>query len=563
MNRYGEKAIQINYSRILWQKVLLSEVNALIFLFIFSAAAFLSFLGARPLWAPDEIRVAGIGANMLLAKSWAVPLLNGHPFLEKPPLYFWSEAAAFNFFGFTPFAARLPSAVSAIAGTTGIYLLSKSFGFSRSASLLSAMMLTLSVQYFITGRRCIMDLMLTAFILWTIYCGYNLLKNDGKRQELLQTLLFSFFLSAGLLTKGLVALAIPLVVLLPWYAVTRGPGLNLIMNRKIGFFLAAILIAFVFFGIWLFFLYEKAGAEAVYELVWRNNFGRFSGTHAAHAEPFLYYFRKLPEQALPWAVLIPFAIGWHLQRVIVRRESSSVFLICWLTFPFLMLCAASGKRPIYLLPLHPAAVLAIGIFVDAWIMQRVRWFSDRIVLKYFLMALAFIETAATLLFIYFIYSGGKTAGPSGLLVCITIIPAAMSLAYLKKERFRDSLQLIMCGLMILFIAWDSSGSALKWSDNSLRPFYMHISTFNKKIILYRPGEALKGGAVFYLNRVIPEAYSEDDLIDMTQTERLEKDDEREVIIIGKKEELTKIKHFNIFAEYRVKSKIMAAAVWKF
>ena len=57
--------------------ILYSDRSSLIFLILFISAGFLIFLNNRPLWAPDEIRVAGIGANMLAAKSWAVPLLNG------------------------------------------------------------------------------------------------------------------------------------------------------------------------------------------------------------------------------------------------------------------------------------------------------------------------------------------------------------------------------------------------------------------------------------------------------------------------------------------------------
>ena len=45
----------------------------------------------RDLWTPDEPREAEISREMWLAPS-VVPTLNGRPFIEKPPLYYWTSA---------------------------------------------------------------------------------------------------------------------------------------------------------------------------------------------------------------------------------------------------------------------------------------------------------------------------------------------------------------------------------------------------------------------------------------------------------------------------------------
>lgn len=45
------------------------------------------------LWGPDEPRVAETGREFLDAgNSLAVPRLNREPFLEQPPLYYWTLA---------------------------------------------------------------------------------------------------------------------------------------------------------------------------------------------------------------------------------------------------------------------------------------------------------------------------------------------------------------------------------------------------------------------------------------------------------------------------------------
>ena len=61
-----------------------------------------SFVGIfdHDLWTYDEPRVAEIGREFLDGNaSLAVPQLNGQPFLEKPPFYFWCVTLSYKIFG--------------------------------------------------------------------------------------------------------------------------------------------------------------------------------------------------------------------------------------------------------------------------------------------------------------------------------------------------------------------------------------------------------------------------------------------------------------------------------
>ena len=49
---------------------------------------FLVGLGNHGLWGFHEPYVAGIIREMASSGDWVVPTLNGHPYLEKPPLYY-------------------------------------------------------------------------------------------------------------------------------------------------------------------------------------------------------------------------------------------------------------------------------------------------------------------------------------------------------------------------------------------------------------------------------------------------------------------------------------------
>ncbi len=539
------------------EKILSSDSSTLIFLVIFVSAGFLLFLNHRPLWAPDEIRVAGIGANMLIGNSWAVPLLNGHPFLEKPPLYFWSEAIAFHLLGFTPAAAKLPSALSAIAGVAGLFLLARKSGFSRSASLISAMMLAVSVQYFITGRRCITDLMLTSFVIWSIYAGFGLLSCRKQRHEVFWTLLLALVLAGGLLTKGLVALAIPLTTLVPWYVLANGFNAGRVSGRQAGLFLMAVIMSLAVFGIWLIFLYQAAGTDAVYEVVWVNNFGRFLGSHQGHAEPFWYYLKKLPEQVMPWAVVMPVALPLYLKEVAGYGNRRTLLIISWLIFPFLMLSAASGKRPIYLIPIHPAAAWMAGVFIDDCIRGHFKWCISGRIAKYLIGLLILAAGVATLVFLIFLYKNDALAALPGLLASITIFPLAASARDIVQKRFYSSIFLLTGGCMILFMDWYAFGSHIRWPDNSLKPVFRQISRDSgHSVALYQPDEALRGAAVFYLRDVVPEIFSENEVQACSESFPGAAGQGTYLQLVGTQKSIGKIGSPQIIFQQRVKNKII-------
>ncbi|HKY33900.1 MAG TPA: hypothetical protein VJV23_15320, partial [Candidatus Polarisedimenticolia bacterium] len=71
-------------------------------------------LGSLPLLDPDEPRYASASLGMASSADWVVPVFNGEPRLNKPPLLYWAQAAAFR----TPLreeiAARLPSLTAAL-----------------------------------------------------------------------------------------------------------------------------------------------------------------------------------------------------------------------------------------------------------------------------------------------------------------------------------------------------------------------------------------------------------------------------------------------------------------
>ncbi len=75
---------------------------------------YIPFIGGVSLFDWDEINFAEISREMMVTGDYLNIHINFQPFFEKPPFFFWLQAACMNIFGVNEFAARLPNALIGI-----------------------------------------------------------------------------------------------------------------------------------------------------------------------------------------------------------------------------------------------------------------------------------------------------------------------------------------------------------------------------------------------------------------------------------------------------------------
>jgi len=230
----------------------------------------------------------------------------------------------------------------------------------------------------------------------------------------------------------------------------------------------------------------------------------------------------------------------------------------WLLVPFLILSISSAKRPIYLLPIHPAAAWAAGTFIDECIRKQVRWFSEKRLWYLFLVLAASVAVAACIL-LYFLYHHVKIQDPAFLLALLCLSVSILTILNLDRSRLDSSLFLIIGSLLVLFITWDSFGSDIRWPHNSLRPLFSYVSniTGGKNIVLYRPDEPVKGGTAFYLKSVVPEFYSKKCLMNYVNTVKASRKGDVDILILGQEKDLQNLGTVKILKAFKVKSEILS------
>jgi len=342
--------------------------QCLIILLIFSAVIYLSAIGFKELWKTDETRVAGISANMTRTGEFTMPYLNGEEFLEYPPLYYWTTAISYEVIGKTLFASRFSSAIAAIFSALLVFALVRKMGHEPITALMAGIIVTTTGQFWSVGNRCLVDMMLTFFIVVSIYAFYTIHISFANKEKfsrifvwiLLLILSFGF----GIMTKSLLGLAIPSCALFFWLLIESILNKSLYLKSWMALFICSIL-SFIPVGLWMLRLYEKFGYDALHTVAVINTFGRFFGTYNEHENPMWYYLEKLPEQFLPWTVILGFIVVFMIYKKVkfsFNRDNRLFF--CWIIFPFILFSLSTGKRPVYLLPLYPGAAVIMALLIE-------------------------------------------------------------------------------------------------------------------------------------------------------------------------------------------------------
>jgi 4-amino-4-deoxy-L-arabinose transferase-like glycosyltransferase len=313
----------------------------------------LATLAGRPLFNPDEGRYAEIPREMLSGGDWVIPHLNGLDYIEKPPLQYWATGMMYRLFGVNEFSARLYTALTALGTVALIGLLAARIGGGdagwRAAAVLSGMIMVI-----VLGQLVTLDMSLT-FYMTASLTGFLLAQRPG--QASVKWMLMAWIGAAlGVLSKGLVAAAIPAAVLVIYSLCTRdvAPWLRLKWSWGLPLFLivtvpwhwlaAARLDDFLQF----FFVHE--------------HFARYLTKVADRQEPWWFFGMVFLIGTIPWTVpaLRVIFSGWR-DRALQGQFSPTFFLWIWVLFVGVFFSLSDSKLMPYILPAMPALAVLIAM----------------------------------------------------------------------------------------------------------------------------------------------------------------------------------------------------------
>lgn len=327
----------------------ITKNHAIVFLG-FLLLAFLLFykIGDNFLTHWDEAWHADVSRNVAQSGDLIKLRWNGEPFFDKPPVYFWLSALSMKLFGFTEFAARLPSVVAGFGVGVLLYLLARML-CNKSVALISLLVFSSTIGFLFRARTGNLDALLIFWILASMVSFYKAYQLVSVKWFVIMGVALGF----GFLTKGAIVFAFPFVCLIYLLIRKEYPML------KPKFLLGSFLIGASISLLWVFVSFLING-EGFIEGFFVNQTGKLS-TSIYFSENFSFeYILHVKSGLKIW--FVPFALSFFYS-LYKWRNTRNVILSIYLLLFFSVLSFSENKSNWFLMPLYPITALMIGYTV--------------------------------------------------------------------------------------------------------------------------------------------------------------------------------------------------------
>jgi 4-amino-4-deoxy-L-arabinose transferase-like glycosyltransferase len=338
---------------------------------------------SAPLFDPDEGLHAAIAQEMVQRGDYVTPTFMGEPFLDKPILFFWAEAASLKLFGHDEAAVRIPPLMFGLFGMITVAMLGRSL-FGARAGLLAGIAYGTMLLPMGVSEVAVHDIGLVPFMCVAALClnraasapnafaasdpnalaasvpttaaasALNPPVASAFRRKILKYgIIAGISLGLSILTKGLVGVVFT-CIFAACLAAYRPPAIGrLALVLTIAGLVAAIVAA-----PWYIAMERAHHGYLYYYFVERHLHGYLTATQRHGGRPFWYYVPIVVGGALPWTGYLVGAAR------IARRTPLRLVLWAWFVVGLVFLSIGESKLVTYALPLFPALAILIGDYVD-------------------------------------------------------------------------------------------------------------------------------------------------------------------------------------------------------
>ena len=276
-------------------------------------------------WKPDEAYSFGLIYHFIQNNDWLIPTLAGEPYLDKPPLYYWTAAVFAKLLApMLPLhdGARLATGFYTaltllFVGLTGRELFGKNRGWPAAIILIGCLGMLVRAHEILTDNALLTG---TAMMLY----GYAL----SLRRERLAGGFIGIGLGIGFLSKGFIApmlfICISLALLLFRNWRTRSYATTLAI---------ALLCALPWLTLWPYLLYQHS-PDLFNDWIWTRNVGRwFEYAKGGEYGKAFYYLSALPWLAWPAAPLAAWTV-WEARKRIFQQAEFQILVVSFLVMFF-------------------------------------------------------------------------------------------------------------------------------------------------------------------------------------------------------------------------------------
>lgn len=349
------------------------NIISILIILIVGICVYFCGIGSYPFMDVDETRYVSIAKHMFLSKDYLTLYLNGEYFFEKPPLYFWSECLSFGVFGhINEFTARFPCALYALLLTFGVYFTGKKI-VSIRFGLISALVLSTSLEFTMLARYAILDIVVTSLIGLSVLCGFLTQFIQDKNKKYFWWL-FYIFSGLAVLAKGIPGFVIPFGVM---FFVTLFNRTFKQCFKPVNIIPGIILFLLIVLP-WHIIMLNQYNPMFFNEYIMKHHISRFlSANEINRARPFYYYIVVLLWGIIPYIFpLVGVLIGKivHFKKTdfsnLTNTQKFLWFNIIAFAFTFLFFTSSKTKLITYILPAYMFLAYIIGYIAVGYICEN-------------------------------------------------------------------------------------------------------------------------------------------------------------------------------------------------
>ena len=274
-----------------------------------------------PLMEVDAAQYANISREMLMNKSFLQVYDMGKDYLDKPPMLFWLSSLSMRMFGINDMAYRFPSFLFAILAVYSTYRLALLF-YQQRIAFISALVLASCQAMFLITHDVRTDTMLMGCVITGIWQTATWFKTEKWSRLLVASLC----IGGGLLTKGPIAIMVPIFSFIP-HLLLQGSFRQLLRwQYLVALLVIGICLIPMCIGLYTQYdlhpekkMYGQHGISGLRFYFWTQSFGRITGESTWHEnDSFLFLFENMLWGFLPWIFF--FVCGLVLDCIQLARN---------------------------------------------------------------------------------------------------------------------------------------------------------------------------------------------------------------------------------------------------
>ena len=406
----------------------------------------------------DASQYAGISREMKESGSYLQVYEQGKEYLDKPPFLFWISAMSMKIFGENNLGYKFPSILFAIFAVFATFRFAKLF-YERTIALLSAAVLATCQAIFLITSDIRTD---TILMSWVIIAMWQLAE-WYKSKKILHFILGAAAIGAGMITKGPIALFVPIFAFGSHFVLKREWKQIFQPVYLLGILVIAIVLIPMSIGLYQQFdlhpektvngLKNVSGLKFFY---WTQSFGRITGENVWNNNaPFSFLFENLLWGMLPWTLFFVAGLVYEIIHIIRNRffvGRNEEFLT---TGGFILSYCSLGISK-YQLPHYIYVVLPFIAIITAKMIYRLFWENKLPLLRNILTPIQWIVCAALVVApaLILFYSFPTTSIWPWIIPVITLAAGISVLMNKQINRKLIALSLaLIIGLNIFLSSW--------------------------------------------------------------------------------------------------------------